>query len=81
MELGKESRKERDLLAILFVFSHLILYSRLEIPAEWIICAFFKIRNLEENKKTEVKINGTEGNGKRKEQAKFAEAVRCRVTI
>lgn len=43
-------------------------------------CTLFAIRMLEENEKTEEKTSGTEGDGKRREQAKFVEPARCQVT-
>lgn len=42
--------------------------------------ALFTIRMLEEKEKTEEKASGTEGDGIRREQAKFMEAGRCQVT-
>lgn len=42
--------------------------------------ALFTIRMLEEKEKTMEKASGTEGDGKRREQAKFVEAARCQMT-
>lgn len=43
-------------------------------------CTLFTVRMGEENEKTEEKTSGIEGDGNRREQAIFVEAVRCQVT-